>query len=372
MFMYACEAIPATMPAAVLVGPKKLEVRDIPVWNLLEYEDSDMVLLRVEACGVCGSDFRYYLGENPWAQHTLGRFVRNPPNMVLGHEFAGTVVACRSEENRALLGKRVAPVCSKVCGRCDQCRLGRTRLCPNTVHLGHGQGWGERDYYPGAYARYVPVWGASCYEVPESVPVNEAALMDILAVCLHVAEQGSIQRGAPVLVLGAGPAGNGIAQAAKAMGASRVVLTDLSPEALRIAEGQGVGRTLDVLGLSSEEQAEALGGEFGSVFDTVGTAQTIDLGMRALGKAGTFVNVAVHDQAIPFNFLRLGSERRMVTSCNFEVGDYPRALAWLESGVFRVKDWITPVRLDDLPARFAETAGAAQKGVFKMVVDPWN
>lgn len=370
--MYVCEPIPESMPAAVLVGPKRLELKEIPVWNLEDYDDPDMVLLRVEACGVCGSDFRYYLGENPWAQHTLGRFVPNPPNIVLGHEFAGTVVACRSEENRALLGKRVAPVCSKVCGRCEECRLGRTRLCPNTVHLGHGQGWGERDYYPGAYARYVPVWGASCFEVPQSVPVSEAALMDILAVCLHVAEQGAVQRGAPVLVLGAGPAGNGIAQAAKAMGASRVVLTDVSPEALEIAEQQSVGMPVDVRRLRPEDQERILGSGYGSVFDTVGTAQTIDLGMRLLGKGGTFVNVAVHDEAIPFNFLRLGSERRMVTSCNFEVGDYPRALAWLESGVFRVKDWITPIQLQDLPGRFAETAGAAQKGVFKMVVDPWR
>ena len=132
------------------------------------------------------------------------------------------------------------------------------------------------------------------------------------------------------------------------------------------------GQTVDVRGLSVEDQALALGGGFGTVFDTVGTALTIDLGMRLLGKGGTFVNVAVHDEPIPFNFLRLGSERRMVTSCNFEVGDYPRALAWLESGVFRVREWITPVRLPDLPGRFAETVGAAQKGVFKMVVDPWS
>ncbi|RYG31392.1 hypothetical protein EON81_22995 [bacterium] len=91
--MFAAEPLPSSMPAAVLEGPKRLTIREIPMWPLADYGDDDLVFVRVEAVGVCGSDFRYFLGENPWAQHTLGRFVPNPPNIVLGHEIAGTVVA---------------------------------------------------------------------------------------------------------------------------------------------------------------------------------------------------------------------------------------------------------------------------------------
>jgi threonine dehydrogenase-like Zn-dependent dehydrogenase len=357
--------------AAVLEAPHRLTVRDIPQWPLADYGDDDLVLLEVGACGVCGSDFRYFAGENPWAQHTLGRFVPNPPNIVLGHEYAGTVVEVASDRNRHLIGKRVAAICSKTCGACSECRSGRSRLCPNTVHLGHGQGWGERAFYPGAYAPYTLAWGATCFEISDDLPFDEAAMMDILAVCAHVADVGDVQPGRPVLCVGAGPAGNGVAQAALALGASHVVLLDKSRTALDVARIQGIGQALDTGDMTHEEVRDALAvlapEGFGSVFDTVGSSATLDLALSALGKAGTLVNLAVHDEEVPINFLRLGSERRIVTSCNFEVGDFPRALAWLEAGRFRVREWLTPVEMDELPQRFAEAVSGG-RSAFKMVL----
>ena len=106
--------LPELMNAVVLEKPFQLKYTRIPVWPLEEYDDPDMVLVKVKACGICGSDFRYYQGENPWAQHTKGTRVENPPNIVLGHEYAGEVVAVLSEENKKWLGKRVVPICSKV------------------------------------------------------------------------------------------------------------------------------------------------------------------------------------------------------------------------------------------------------------------
>lgn len=370
MSLIASEALPGSTPAAVLEAPGQLANREIPVWDIAAYGDLDMVLVKVEACGVCGSDFRYYAGENPWSQHTLGRHIPNPPNIVLGHEYAGTVVAVLDERNFHLLGERVAPVCSKVCGACSECRAGRTRLCPNTVHLGHGAGWGVQDFYPGAYCRYVPSWAATCFPISDELSFAKAAMMDILAVCVHVAEQGRIQPGRPVLCIGAGPAGNGIAQAALAMGASHAVLLDRSPTALEIARRQGLGEAIDTREMSNREVVEAIGSEFGSVFDSVGTAETLDLGLLALGKAGTLVNIAVHsDEPIPLNLMRLGGERSLVTSCNFEVGDYPKALSWLEAGRFRVHEWLTPIGLEEIPERFeAIAAHPNEKGAFKLVV----
>ena len=374
--MFTVEEIVDNIPAGVLEGPRNLKVRQIPQWPIEKYEDPDLVLIKVAACGVCGSDFRYFMGENPWAQHTLGRFIPNPPNIVLGHEYAGTVVAVQSEANRRLLGKRVAPVCSKVCGACDDCRAGRSRLCPTTVHMGHGQGWGDREFFPGAYARYAPAWGASCFEISDSLSFEEAAMMDILAVCLHVAETGGIQPGRPILTIGAGPAGNGVAQVANLLGASHAVLLERSPTAIDIARKQRIGTVIDTTDMSTEEiqtslRAIAPGG-FGTVFDTVGTAVSLTLGVSMLGKFATLVNLAVHDDNIPINFLKLGSERRMTTSCNFEVGDYPRALAWLESGRLKVKDWLTRIDLQDAPAWFDRiVSNPDEKGVFKLVIDPW-
>jgi threonine dehydrogenase-like Zn-dependent dehydrogenase len=369
--MIANAPIPSRMKAVVLESPGRLVLREIPVWPIEAYGDPDLVLIKVAACGVCGSDLRYYAGENPWAMHTLGRHVDNPPGIVLGHEFAGEVVAVADPRNAPLLGRRVAPVCSKVCGTCPECRAGRTQLCPDTVHLGHGQGWGKREFYPGAYAEYVPAWGGGCYAIPNDLPFGAAAMMDILAVCVHVASQGEIQPGRPVLLMGAGPAGNGIAQAARNLGAGRVVVTDVADTALAMARQAGFDAVVDARGkpaavLAAELKAQAPEG-FGSVFDSVGGRDSFDLGLGLLAKRGTLVNMAVHDLDIPVNFLRLGSERRLTTSSNFATGDYPVALNWLENGRFAVEDWLTEVRLEDIPRLFTEM-GQAGRRPFKLVI----
>jgi threonine dehydrogenase-like Zn-dependent dehydrogenase len=373
--MIYSEPVPASTPACVLKGPRELAIEEVPMWPVESYGDPDLVLVKVGAVGVCGSDFRYYLGENPWAQHTLGRFVPNPPNIVLGHEYAGTVVAVQRPQDEHLLGKRVAPVCSKVCGACDDCRNGRTRLCPNTVHMGHGQGWGSQPYYPGAYARYALAWASSCFEISDGLSFEAASMMDILAVCVHVAEVGQVQFGRPILTIGAGPAGNGIAQIANAMGASGSVLLERSSRAIEVAQTQGIGIAIDSTGRTNAELAEELGRHapsgFGTVFDTVCTPETIDLSLTVLGRAGTLVVLAAHDVAVPINLLRLGAERRLVTSCNFEVGDYPKALALLEAGRVKVSEWQQRIDLRGLPEAFERVTSDDQKaGVFKMVVDP--
>jgi threonine dehydrogenase-like Zn-dependent dehydrogenase len=369
--MITNQPLPSTMKAVVLEAPRRLVLRDIPVWPIEAYGDPDMVLVKVAACGICGSDYRYYAGENPWSMHTLGRPIDNPPGIVLGHEFAGEVVAVVDEKSAGLLGKRVAPVCSKVCGACPECLSGRTQLCPNTIHMGHGQGWGKRDFYPGAYAEYVPAWGSSCFAIPDGLTCGEAAMMDILAVSVHVADQGDIQPGRPILMMGAGPAGNGIAQAARNLGAGRVVVTDVADAPLEAARMRGFDAVVDARGKSprglAEELAALAPGGFGSVFDSVGGRASFELGLGLLGKKGTLVNMAVHDLDIPVNFLRLGSERRITTSSNFATGDYPWALSWLESGRFVVNDWLTEVRLEDVPRMFAEADGAGRRA-FKLVI----
>ena len=250
--------LPETMKAVVLEGPKKLTVRSIPLWPLADYDDTDLVLVRVDACGICGSDLRYYLGENPWAQHTLGRHADNPPNIVLGHEFAGKVVAVLDAGNEHLLGKRVAPICSRVCGICRYCRTGREHLCPETIHIGHGQGWGSRDFYPGAYAEYVPAWGRGCFIIPDALPAVDAAMMDILAVCRHVAGQGNVRPGDGVLILGSGPAGNGIAQIARLLGASPIVMTDIADTALNVARRCGFTDVVDARSGDAEPEIAGL------------------------------------------------------------------------------------------------------------------
>ena len=103
------------MKAVVLRGPKRLELTHVPEPQLT---DRHHVLVKVTACGICGSDLRYWAGENPWALHTLGHHVPNPTNMVLGHELAGTVERVNAPEYEHLVGRRVGVQAFRVCRAC--------------------------------------------------------------------------------------------------------------------------------------------------------------------------------------------------------------------------------------------------------------
>jgi threonine dehydrogenase-like Zn-dependent dehydrogenase len=366
-------AISSSFRAGVLESPGTLSIQTIPQWVLEAFGDSDLMLIGVAACGVCGSDLRYFAGENPWAQHTLGHFVPNPPNIVLGHEYAGTVLAVVDDSNAHWLGKRVAPICSKVCGKCDDCLAGNRHLCPNTVHMGHGQGWGEQPFFPGAYGRYSLAWGSECFELADDISFAEGAMMDILAVGVHAVRVAGTVRDRPVACIGVGPAGNAIAQAALADGASQAVLIDRSPTALAVARDQGFGTVIDSRELSAEELRFELRrlapAGFGAVFDTVGTAETFDLGLRILGKAGAMVCLAIHEEAFEFRPMRLGSERRLTTSCNFERSDFEQALAWLEQRRLRVTEWLSPVSLEEIPGLFQQATADGAKSAFKWLIE---
>ncbi|MHC4520875.1 MAG: alcohol dehydrogenase catalytic domain-containing protein, partial [Planctomycetota bacterium] len=136
------------MKALVLKAPKTLAIMDVPETK----PGPGQVLVRVTKCGICGSDVRYFRGENPWAKQTLGREIPNPRNIILGHEFVGVVEGTHDERDSDLIGKRVGVNTFITCGRCSFCKGGRENLCPNTKHLGHGQGWGKMEFYPGGMA----------------------------------------------------------------------------------------------------------------------------------------------------------------------------------------------------------------------------
>ena len=93
-----------------------------------------------------------------WALHTLGRHVPNPPNIILRHEYAGVVAKVNSPAYGHLLDRRLGVQSFRTCGKCDFCCSGSQNLCRNTIHMGHAQGWGQMDYYLGAYAEYCLGW----------------------------------------------------------------------------------------------------------------------------------------------------------------------------------------------------------------------
>jgi len=363
------------MKAAVLKSPQILKVADIPRFRP-EPGGEPQVVIKVGACGVCGSDLRYYKGENPWALHTLGRSVPNPPNIVLGHEYAGTVVEVGDSRYEGLMNARVAVLCFLTCGSCDACRSGNENLCKNTIHMGHGAGWGKRDYYPGGMAEYALAWARGCYVLPDEITFEEAAMLDVLGVGLHAAKRGRISPGRPVLVMGSGPIGSAIAQSARALGAGKIIVTDIYDKALDIARETGIDIALNAQGLKARDIAtmvlDATGGEgVAAAFDTVGTPETLQTGLTALAETGILVNLAVHSGKLDLETLQLSSERTITTSCNFYPSEYGETLRLLQAGYYNVKPWITHrFPLDEVPRAFDVLFHKSEYGAYKAVIKP--
>jgi L-iditol 2-dehydrogenase len=315
--------------AVVLMKPGVLEYMDVPAPKL---KRADEILIEVKACGICGSDLRYWRGENPWAMHTLGHHVDNPPNIIMGHEYAGVVVKVNSAEYEHLLGSRVGVQPYRVCGECEFCRSGRHNLCKATVHIGHAQGWGEMEIYPGAYAEYCLAWGDLVYPIPDGISFPEAAMADIYGVAVHAAGRTKIPKGAAVLCIGGGPVGLSIAQVARVRGAGSVFVAETSSVARQVLAQSDV-TVVDPRCIGRPE--------FAVIYDSVGSEETFNEAIPLLDASGTYVNLAVHSASLSFNATQLGSERTITTSSNAYYDDVREAYDLIYSRQVKAGPMIT-------------------------------
>jgi threonine dehydrogenase-like Zn-dependent dehydrogenase len=358
------------LKALVLRSPEHLEVLDVPVPELAAHE----VLIRVHECGLCGSDVRYFHGENPWAKQTLKREIPNPPNIIFGHELVGTVERVADAANEHLLGKRVGVQTWTACGRCNQCVAGRENFCTHTRHLGHGQGWGRRDYYPGGMAEFCPADAVNCYELPDAVTDQQATFLDPLTAALHavdVARPAVLDR---VLILGAGPIGLMIAQLVRCFGVSETFITDLADRNLSVAQELGVDHAYNAGngGASAIDGVRsALGGRGVSrVFNTVGSNQSVVESLELLENTGVCVLLASKESEIRVPGMALSGERALKTSTNAMRGDFPRAIALLQKGMVRVDPLVTHrFGLPDGVRAFETACDKAATGAIKIIID---
>ncbi len=251
------------MKGNYFLGDQKFEVRDIPEHPL----EDDEVLIKVAACGVCGTDVHIYHGDK-------GSADVNPP-VVLGHEFAGVVEEIGSAVDTLAVGDHVTVDPNIYCGKCYYCRRGKKQLCDDLNAIGVTRNGGFADYC------YAPQ--SQCYKLDMSVPLEYGAMTEPLACCIHGIDLADIQVGDSVCVIGGGAIGLMMVQLSKLSGASTVILSE--PVAMRREIGSKVGAdyTFDPTAAPLKDQVlNALGMEgvdvvIECVGNTTATAQAFDV-----------------------------------------------------------------------------------------------
>jgi len=234
------------MKSLLLSAYNHLEIADFPAPSAGPAE----VLVRVAACGICGSDVHGYDGSS-------GR--RIPP-IVMGHEAAGTVAAVGTGVEGYAVSDRVTFDSTVYCGACAWCQSGDVNLCDNRQVIGVSCGDYRRH---GAFAEYVAVPQRILYHLPDNLSFAEAAMLEATSVALHAVRVSQAKGGETALVIGAGMIGLLTLQAARALGCVRVMIADVDASRLSLAKEVGAEEVFECTGaellakFSSEPMAAA-------------------------------------------------------------------------------------------------------------------
>lgn len=268
------------MRAAVLTKEKTftMESREIPSPGPGE------VVVRVRNVGICGSDVHY------WAHGKCGAFIVKGP-LVLGHESSGEVIRVHpddeSNQKGVRVGDRVALEPGVPCRHCQSCRGGRYNLCKDVR-------FHATPPIDGTLCQYVVHPADFCFPLPQNVSLEEGALIEPLSVALHACDRAQVSLGSQVLITGAGPIGLVCVLAARAAGATRIIITDVVEDRLRVARELGATHTLSA---TRQDLVQAIkdacgNGEGADVtMDASGAEPAIRAGMQATRPGGKYVSI---------------------------------------------------------------------------------
>lgn len=304
------------MKAVVVSAPKALSVETVPD----PVPTADQVVLRVGACGICGSDLH---------AHQMGAI---PVGAIMGHEFAGEVVESRLGWKA---GERVCALPAHSCGRCDRCLTGLGVYCEHGMK---GIGLGQM---PGAYAEYVAVSPHHMIRLPAGVETRVGALVEPLAVGLHAANVARLRAGDNVLVWGAGPIGLATLLWARHLGARSVIVCETSPGRRAMAERFGASAAVDPADLLSASARFASGG-IDVVVEAVGGPGLIAQAINSVRFRGRVIVVGVCMQPDPIlPFFAITKEASLHFVLAYEKRDFQYVVDMLDQGRIEPRAMIT-------------------------------
>lgn len=355
-------SIPETMKAAVLFGQGDMRlVNDYPVPR----PNAGEVLIRVEACAICGTDPR--IKAQGWPNH--------PPygEFVFGHEYAGKIAALGEGVTKFKVGDRVAVEPHKGCGSCDNCRDGLYTTCLN---YGNKEA-GHRHYgfsTNGGYAEYAVIHINCVSEIPDSMSIDVATLITTAGTSLYgIRRIGGIQTGETVVVSGPGPIGLMGVVMARLLGAGTIILAGTRAERLQLGSTLGANITVNVRNENLVERVRSLTGGAGAdaVLECSGAAQATVDAIKYTKKSGRIALIGLYTEPIPLDGTTVALSNLTIAGTRAEgqrsVG---RSLALLSQQAIDISPLITHTfPLDDIHAAF-ETVEKRLDGAIKVVVKP--
>ena len=268
--------LPQKMKAAVLYGPSDLKVTevDVPAPGWAE------VLVRVEACAICGSDVS--LIDQAWpGQPPYGQFIP-------GHEYSGTIVALGDSVDEFSMGERVAVEVHKGCNRCINCKTGNYTSCLNYGNTAKGHranGFTTN----GGYSQYVVNHINTIYKIPDTISFEEASLITTAGCPMYGFEAaGGFIAGDTVVIIGPGPMGLMSVQIAKALCAAKVVLTGTRQSRLQLGKQLGADHIIDIKKQDPVAAVKKLTGPYGAdlVVECSGSDVGLQTAVELVKKAG--------------------------------------------------------------------------------------
>jgi L-iditol 2-dehydrogenase len=344
------------MKALLLSQYRHLEITDIPIPT----PAPDEVLVRVAACGICGSDVHGYDGAS-------GR--RIPP-LVMGHEAAGIVAGMGDQVDGFEEGDRVTFDSTVYCGECSNCLRGDMNLCDRRQVLGVSCGDYRRN---GAFAEFIVVPARIVHRLPNNLSFDEAALLEAVAVALHAVSLAPIEAGSTALVIGAGTIGLLVQQALAVAGCSRVFVADVDATRLKLSGSLGA---TTILGSGSDVVNEILhvtgGAGVDIAVEAVGLNQTVTTAINGTRKGGSVILVGNISPEVTLPLQTVVTRQiRLQGSCA-SAGEYPRAIKLMSSGRINVKPLISAIApLSEGPQWF-ERLYAREPNLMKVVLQPSN
>lgn len=343
------------MKALVLAEYNRLEIQERPIPEM----GPDDVLLKVAACGICGSDVHGMDG-------STGR--RQPP-IIMGHEAAGTIARVGANVTGWAEGQRVTFDSTVNCGRCWFCRRGQINLCDNRQILGVSCDECRRD---GAFAEYVVVPQHILYRLPDSLSFRHAAMVEPVAVAVHAVSRTRVSLGDTAVVVGAGVIGLCLVQVLRAAGCGRIIAVDLDQKKLDMAceFGADEGLRPDQTNVAAEVMQRTGGRGADVAFEAVGVGPTVEIATTCLRKGGEFTLVGILAKSVNFPIQTVVTRELTVNSSYISCGEYPACLDLIARGAINVEPMLSAVApLADGPAWF-QRLHAANEGLIKVILEP--